>query len=251
MRLDPFSLAKGNRSRYFSIGPWKCFLDARAGFTRRISSKDKNPIKKNEDSVLTSAGFTLPRYKVSQVHGKSVFVVKKKNGASHVEADALVTSHRNMPLVLYYADCVPVYFFDPSTWSVGVAHAGWRGTAAGVCREVVRTMMKTYGTNPRHLLAVIGPSIKHCCYDVREDVFSVFKKTLPEKMFKKIFKKKTHTQWWCNLAAANKEILLSERLNEKNILVSARCTSCEAENFYSYRRDHGKTGRMMAFIGLL
>lgn len=251
MKQDPFSLTKGGRSRCFSIGHWERFLDVRAGFTRRLTTKDKSLIMESELSVLSSAGFSSPPYTISQVHGKHVDVVEKENMRAHFNADALVTSQRGVPLALHYADCVPVYFFDPATFSVGVAHAGWRGTALHICREVIHVMKNTYGTHSQHMLAAVGPSIKPCCYEVRGAVYSAFENVFSKKALNKIFKRKSRESWMCDLCAANKEILMSSGVPEKNILLSARCTYCETKNFYSYRRDRGKTGRMMAFIGLL
>ncbi len=252
IKEDPFFLSKGNRSFYFTLRAWECFLDVHAGFTKRVPfSKDRNLITAREAQSLAQSGFTVSQRKISQVHGKTVAVIEKRNGKKIIEADALITSRRGIPLTLHYADCVPVYFFDPVNFCVGIAHAGWRGTALEICREVVRAMSRSYGTNPRHLLAAIGPSIKPCCYEVREDVVSAFKNVFPWKLMRKIFKKKTQKHWMCDLSTANKLVLQSAGVHEKNIAMSQRCTYCDKKNFYSYRRDDGKTGRMMAFIGIV
>ncbi len=251
MIQEPFIPSGGSRSPHFSILPWGSFIDVRAGFTKRIASKSRTLLVKRERALLAREGFSNPGYSISQVHGNAVGVVRRPGGArKHFAADALVTSERNIPLLLHYADCVPVYFFDPASLCVGLAHAGWRGTALKVCGRVIETFAKVYGSDPRTVLAAVGPSIKPCCYEVREDVVHAFKKTFSSSSMRRIFRRSAASQWECDLAAANFLVLEEAGVPAKNIAVSMRCTFCERKNFYSYRRENGKTGRMMAFIGM-
>ena len=88
--------------------------------------------------------------------------------------DGLCTNEPGVTLVTYYADCVPLYFLDPVTRSVGLAHAGWRGTVAKIGAVMVEKMAREFGSNPKDIIAGIGPSIGPCCYEVDEPVANQF-----------------------------------------------------------------------------
>lgn len=106
-----------------------------------------------------------------QVHGKAVRVIASPEEAVPLSqpgtfpADALVTDVPGVCLTVFSADCIPVLFFDPVRRVVGAAHAGWRGTAAGIAYETARTMVEQYGCAPENLLAAIGPGISPCCFE--------------------------------------------------------------------------------------
>ena len=86
------------------------------------------------------------------------------------DVDALITNERAVPLMLRYADCVPVLCYDPVRRAVGVIHAGWRGTVKKIVTRTVQAMVREYGTRPADLVACIGPAVGPCCYNVGEIV---------------------------------------------------------------------------------
>ena len=88
--------------------------------------------------------------------------------------DGLLTDEPGVTLVTYYADCVPLYFLDPVHRAIGLAHAGWRGTVAGMGIKMVEAMAHKFGSRPEELLAAIGPSIGPCCYEVDQPVADAF-----------------------------------------------------------------------------
>ncbi|MDO9066744.1 MAG: peptidoglycan editing factor PgeF, partial [Chloroflexota bacterium] len=154
-------------------------------------------------------------------------------------------------LAMRFADCVPVLLCDPIHEAVGLAHAGWRGSAAGIASRTVRAMAQAFGTRPPDLLAGIGPSIGRCCYEVGHPVIQHFS---------------AHFPWWREVVAghtgrlhldlweANRRQLLDAGLPAEQIAVAGICTACHTEDFYSHRREHGQeagaTGRFTAVIGL-
>ncbi len=90
------------------------------------------------------------------------------------KADALITRKRGVALTMSTADCVPLLFYDPVTEAIGVAHAGWRGTARGIAAATVVAMGEQFGSRPADIRAGAGPSIGPCCYEVSEEVKQLF-----------------------------------------------------------------------------
>lgn len=189
-----------------------------------------------------------------QVHGCKVSVVTESDagrGASSFEdavpgVDALITNVPGPVLSLFYADCVPVYILDPVNRAIGLAHAGWRGTAARVASGTLQAMTQQFGTEPDKCLAAIGPSIGRCCYDVSFDVAMNVKEAVDDE---RVIARACHEQWRLDLKMANWVTLRRAGVKEKNIAVSDLCTVCRPEDFFSYRRD-GQTGRMAAIMEL-
>lgn len=185
-----------------------------------------------------------------QVHGSEIIVVstdKIGSGAFRqadaiAATDALITSERNAPLMLFFADCVPVMFADPETGAVGIAHAGWRGSVAGIAAKTVRRLVSEYSVKPQNLVAAIGPSIGPCCYEVDDVVYKQADKFLD------CFMPTTTGHWQLDLWRMNKKQLLDQGLLPENILCAETCTEHNKELFFSYRAEFGKTGRLAAVI---
>lgn len=189
-----------------------------------------------------------------QVHRSEVAVVKAEDasrGATKFEdsipnTDALITNAPGPVLSLFFADCVPVFILDPIRKAIGLAHAGWKGTALSIALKTVEAMQQEFGTNPSECLAAIGPSIGRCCYDVSPDVAeAVFTAAGDDRIIARACQDKMRL----DLKLANWFILRKSGIPEANIAVSELCTACEAEDFFSYRRD-GSTGRMAAVMAL-
>ncbi|MBU8786335.1 MULTISPECIES: peptidoglycan editing factor PgeF [Bacillus] len=163
--------------------------------------------------------------------------------------DGLYTNEKNLFLALCFADCVPVYFYDPVRSLAGVAHAGWKGTVKGIAGKMVETWVTREGSNPGDIQAVIGPSIGACCYTVDDRVINKVKQ-LPLQEVDKAFLPAEEGEYSLELKEVNRQLLIHAGIPDAQIKVSSLCTSCERSLFFSHRRDRGKTGRMMSFIGL-
>ena len=192
---------------------------------------------------------------LKQIHGTKVIIlnnIRKNNGSVVYEkkcpiGDALITNIKKNPLVIMVADCYVIYFLDPLNKAIGIAHAGWRGTAENISGEVLKQMNKEYGTLSENCIIGISPGIGRCCFEVDEDVFKEFKKAgfdLPE------FLEKKDNKWHIDLLKINLYLLKKNKVKEENISYSTLCTSCNKELFYSYRREKGNTGRMAGAIML-
>ncbi len=184
-----------------------------------------------------------------QTHSASIRVITEADAGKGIsresefnDVDGLVTNCCNLPLVVYYADCVPVLMADTDAGIIAAVHSGWRGTVAEITANAVRIMTEVFGATVGNIKAVIGPSIGPCCFETGPEVACEFDENLVEDCKNGKFK--------VDLWAANKNILLKSGLAEENIEVSELCTICNSDILYSYRTHKDKTGRMGAFISL-
>jgi polyphenol oxidase len=186
--------------------------------------------------------------------------------------DGLVTSHPGILLAVLTADCLPVILADAKRRTVGVFHAGWRGTVKRIVEKGVGEMRKQFGTRPGDLKAAIGPGIRSCCYQVGTEVRDAFHSqfTYACDLFRET--KETdeihekypllfltarapgHSQLpkqiFLDLAEANRRQLLDAGVPAKNISEVILCTACRTDILFSHRAEHGNTGRMMAVAGI-
>ncbi|MDI3311225.1 MAG: peptidoglycan editing factor PgeF [Thermoanaerobacterium sp.] len=191
----------------------------------------------------------------NQVHSDGIKIVneidKGKNfGKSDIkDADALMTNISGIPIVTFHADCTPLYFLDPVRNVIALAHAGWRGTVKEIGPKTVETMVNAFGSDKKDILAAIGPAIGVCCYEVGKDVVNEVSKL--NVNLDEVLLDKGNGKWMLNLEMTNYYELVNCGIKDENITLSGLCTSCNADEFYSYRRDKGKTGSMAAFMELI
>ena len=175
-----------------------------------------------------------------QVHGATV-VEAPWDGAP--EADASVASARGLILGIQTADCLPVLLVDPRRQAVAAAHAGWRGTAAGVAARAVESLVAR-GSRPRDVVAAIGPGIGPCCYEVGEE-----RREAMGPSAAPFFRPGPNGRPHLDLRAANAFQLEAAGLPPAAIHHVADCTRCRADLYHSYRRDGRAAGRMVSFVG--
>jgi YfiH family protein len=155
--------------------------------------------------------------------------------------DAVVSDVPGLNFLLTFADCVPLLFHDPVRDVVGVAHAGWRGTAASIGPRVVTTMASTFGSSPSDIRAAIGPSIGACCYPVGAHVVERFHALGSDPVLRP---DGVHLDLW----ATNERQLRSAGV--EHVEVASVCTSCNRSDFFSHRGEQGRTGRFALCAGL-
>lgn len=199
-----------------------------------------------------------------QVHGKEVQVVTASlRGAGRLtredalpSKDGFVTNVPGIVLHALFADCVPLYFYDPVKKAAGLAHAGWKGTVLQIGQTMVETMSAAYGTKPRDIIAAIGPSIGACCYEVDETVTAPVHKLLDRLGVSEtitgqsIINYKSDGKAMLSLQQLNRQIMIKAGILPSHIEISNLCTSCRTDLFFSHRQEEGQTGRMAAWIGL-
>lgn len=162
------------------------------------------------------------------------------------KVDGFITNIIGIPLITYYADCVPLLFLDPVKKVIGNSHAGWRGTVKKIGAKTVHKMITEFGSDPKDILVGVGPSIGPCCFETGPDVVEEFKVNFGDECY--INK---NGKYYINLWDANINQLQNAGVSSDNIFTSNICTMCNMDYFFSYRGEGGKTGRMGAVIQLV
>lgn len=167
------------------------------------------------------------------------------------DVDGLVTNVPGLTLSTLYADCVPLYFYDPEHQAIGLSHSGWKGTANRMGAATVRKMQACFGTDPTKLIAAIGPSICADCYEVSEDVAEAFRKAFDAEDLKAfLFPGRAPGKYQLDLWEANRRILIAAGIPEERISVTDICTKCNSELLYSHRVMGPERGIQAALFGL-
>lgn len=206
-------------------------------------------VAENIHKVLESIGFSESRLaQIHQVHSAQVIKIEEPeiDKSRLIPGDAMITDITDLLMLMRFADCVPIYIYDPVNHAAALAHAGWKGTVQGVARETVRALEKEYGSNPKDLLAGIGPSIGPDHYQIGADVIQEVKNAYGDTWSKVM--NFDHDGVKLNLWRAN-EIAL-EYAGVENIEIAGICTACETGNWFSHRAEKGKTGRFAAVLAL-
>ena len=219
---------------------------------------DPENLAENYRRFARSAGFSLSSAAiVSYCHGAGIEVATQNErgwgfpGAPRFpECDGFVTADPGVTLITLHADCMPVFLFDPVQKAGGLVHAGWKGASLRIGKKAVLRMVSEFGCKSGDILAGIGPSICQACFEVDEDVFSVFERAFPDvecTIFDET-RQKYLIDLWKVMAAQ-----LSEAgIEPEHIQICGQCTCCQ-EGYFSYRRDKklfGGTGAMAAYLRL-
>lgn len=168
----------------------------------------------------------------------------------YTDVDGLITNEPEVMLVTFYADCVPIYMVDMKNRAIGLCHSGWRGTVGKISQEMLKTMKEAYGTEPKDVIAAIGPSICQDCYEVSEDVVEQFAAVMGENPLSEIAYRKDNGKYQLDLWRAN-ELWLEEAGVPKNqIQTTDICTCCNETGLYSHRASQGRRGSLAAFMEL-
>ncbi|WP_078434420.1 peptidoglycan editing factor PgeF [Metabacillus halosaccharovorans] len=215
-------------------------------------------VRENREVLAMSLSFPIRKWVFAeQVHSNRIMKVNKSScgkGRLNYEdglaaCDGVYTTEKGVMLSLCFADCVPLYFIAPKHSLIGLAHAGWKGTVKDIAGEMVRKWRLNEGIDADDIYVAIGPSIGDCCYVVDDRVISSIDKRVLD--YKPIpYKPLANGKYQLDLKLLNEYYLRNAGILKENVLVSDLCTSCEKELFFSHRRDNGKTGRMLSFIGI-
>ena len=210
------------------------------GFERRrpsAPSESREETRRRVAAALREQGRLLS---LQQVHGALVAEAPFEGTPT---ADAALATAPGLILGIETADCLPVLLVDPGRRFVAAAHAGWRGTAAGVAGHAVGALV-AHGSRPQDLLAALGPAIGPCCYEVGEEVRQAFG---PERAA--FFHPGPRERPHLDVRAANRAALERAGIPRERIHSVDECTSCRGDLYYSYRRDGADAGRMISFVG--
>ncbi len=208
------------------------------GFGQRVGpeTEGREETRARMTTALRHAGHL---HLLRQVHGRTV---QRAPWAGLPDGDAAVADAPGLLLGIETADCLPVLIVDPQRQAVAAAHAGWRGTVAGVAAAAVVELVAG-GSRAEDLLAAFGPAIGPCCYEVGEELRVAFPGG--DAFFTRAPSGRSHL----DVRQANLAQLETAGLDPKHIHSVEHCTRCRPDLYYSYRRDGARGGRMVSFIG--
>jgi len=205
---------------------------------------DKAHVEENL-TILCQKSEIQPPHQVQQVHGAKALYCTGKGQMHDVEADILLATDKGVSLAVRTADCLPMLLVDPQAKVIAAVHAGWRGTVAKAAAIAVREMC-LLGAAPERILASLGACIGSCCFAINDDVGNQLSGSCGEDV--------VHSQdgkLYADLAMTNRLQLMHEGVQASHIESMGACTCCSlAPLFFSYRREHGQTGRQLAIISL-
>ena len=249
---------------HVKVPQWEQYEGLRHGFMGRRGGKSAGPyaglnasyrvgddpkiVSQNVCDVKLAAGIHDGRVvTMQQVHGDRIVEVNDKKLKEAGEADGMVTAEPDIFLAVLTADCVPLLFVAPKQKLVAAVHAGWRGTLAGIADKTVRLFKSKYNVEPSDLEVALGPSIGVCCYEVKDDVTVPLMKRWGSLTTPSIFVREGKS--FVHLRRLNRDILRASGVPGNQLFQVGPCTSCAAEEFFSYRRERSETGRQMSLIG--
>ncbi len=231
------------------------------GFSTRIGGVSRGPfeslnlgyihderalVDENYARFYRAAGIVSPhKVRTLQQHGATVFEVTAQHGANDWQQgieggiDALICNTPGVAILSFHADCTPLFFLDPIRKAIGLAHAGWRGSALEIAKKTVAAMAERFGSNPSDLLCGIGPAIGPCCYEVDAPVIEAFSRILPKG---EVLRPARPGHSMLDLPRANRLQLLEAGVEARNITQSGVCTHCAHERFFSHRRLGARRG---------
>ncbi|HMQ61112.1 MAG TPA: peptidoglycan editing factor PgeF [Flavilitoribacter sp.] len=227
--------AESTRKRGFSLPPYDTL---NLGL---YTSDNPETVKQNRASFFGALGFNEDQAAgAHQVHGDRIKVVEAPGQSEGY--DALITDRAGILLTITVADCAPVLILDPVRGAIGAAHAGWRGTVAGIAGKTLGKMKEVFRSRPEDCLVYIGTCIDVCCFEVGDEVAAHFTD------HQRKWNEKTGKYHVDNKAALRDQLRESGIL-PANIEISPYCTFDRTE-YFSHRRDKGLTGRMLGVIGM-
>jgi YfiH family protein len=284
--MEPFvssDYAKG--PSLFLLPKW---MESRKGLTAGFSSRlggvsaapweslncglhvgdDAASVVRNRERLAKSLGWPFEAWTCAeQVHGTRVYRVtvgdrgkgRMTRESSVGEADALMTSEKGVLLTSFYADCVPLYFLEPELGVIALAHAGWKGTVGQIALRTVEAMCDEYGCDAANIRGAVGPSIGICCYEVAGTALEQVQALVRELESSSggtlsaetpIIEPTSEGKARINLKEMNRQIMIKAGILPMNIEMSEWCTGCSTDVFFSHRKEGGKTGRMVSWIGM-
>jgi hypothetical protein len=275
MKIGNFKLNKKEDLMYLTIPTFEKFNNLFHLFTTRIpnnfdlGTNTKTPLEKiyqNYEHLAKVFNLNIHDFVLSnQIHGDNVLVIDESYKSNNFlfnrtvkNADALITNKKNIVLITLYADCTPIYFFDPNKKVIGLAHSGWKGTIKKIAEKTVKKMMNIYNSNPEDILVALGPSIGPNSFEVREDVEKIFEDTFPNNLDiiktkndeKILDEKQLDKKYLIDIWKAIEYTLINSGIKKENIINSNIDTYTNTDLFFSYRKE-GNTGRMAAIMALI
>ncbi len=216
-------------------------------------------VMENHRRLAEAVGYDHTKLVFSnQVHETRIYKATAKDAGKGItkesdiiEYDGLMTDVVGLPLITFYADCVPIYFYDPVNHVAAMNHSGWRGTVKNISSHMVSNLKKEYGVEPENLICAIGPSICKSCYEVSQDVVDEFEKAgYSHQETRDIITPKQGGKYLLDLHKANFYNLTGAGVRQENISITDICTCCNKDFLFSHRASGGRRGNLGAIMCL-
>lgn len=215
-------------------------------------------VMENHKRLAKAAGYDYRKLVFSdQVHKTDIYKVTKEDAGKGImrasdiiSIDGLVTNVPGIPLMTFYADCVPIYFYDPVNKVVAMNHSGWKGTVLNISSRMINTMIDDYGCSPNNIVCAIGPSICRDCYEVSSDVAVEFEAAYTKSEYNSMIINKNNGKYQLDLHKANYYNLINSGICDNNIAITDICTCCNPDLLFSHRASKGLRGNLGGFIML-
>lgn len=199
---------------------------------------DSNEASKNRRDWLAKDNILIKNIVIMQEVRENKIALVLDNSNNLIQGvDGLITLHKNVFLFGTFTDCLPVYFWSQPERFVGLMHAGWQGLSKGICESMIKRIRQVDVLKNKKIIVHIGPSIHPCCYEIQEDVASLFSSEIIERDDKLFF----DLPGYCASQL--------KKLGVKEISINISCTCC-SRKYFSHRRDGQKSGAMAAVIGM-
>ena len=193
-----------------------------------------------------------------QTHTTNVRVITEEDRGKGIlrpqdysDVDGMITNVPGIVLVTSYADCVPLYFVDPVRKAIGLSHSGWKGTVGHIGQKTVWKMHEVYGSEPKDIVAAIGPSICQSCYEVSDDVAEAFRANFTADEAADILLDKGNGKYQLDLWKAIGYVLTDAGILPEHLSVTDLCTACHPDLLWSHRKTNGQRGGLSAFLSLI
>ena len=224
-------------------------------FTR---GDDREHVLENHRRFARALGYDETKLVFSnQVHLTRFYKVTEEDCGKGItkesditEIDGLVTDQPGIPLITFYADCVPLFFYDPVKQVIAMAHSGWRGTVERIGGKMIAYMGTEYGSQPQDIICAIGPSICQNCYEVSEDVALHFLEVFGDSYGDSLLYRKENGKYQLNLHKACEITLLDAGVKKEHLDVTDLCTCCNPEFLFSHRASNGQRGNLAGVMML-
>lgn len=219
---------------------------------------DREKVMENHRRFAAATGYDEKRLVFSdQVHLTHFHKVSEEDCGKGIiresdikEIDGLVTNVPEIPLITFYADCVPLFFYDPVKKVIAMAHSGWKGTVERIGGKMISYMKAEYGCKSRDIVCAIAPSICQSCYEVSEDVALRFLEVFGEEHGSSLLYQKPDGKYQLNLHKACEITLLEAGILPKHLDITDLCTCCNPDFFFSHRASHGRRGNLAGVMML-
>ena len=219
------------------------------GLLKGMSKKQEEDVRENRENFFKMLGIGPERVVQARiVHGTKIRNVDAVPASGVIpRSDGLITNVPNIFLAIITADCFPLFLADSSKHAVGIAHVGWRGVRKYIVSEIVNALKNYFGTDPKNIKVFLGPGIRQCHFEVKEDVLDHF----TQEQYTPHIQIRAGVVY-INLAGIIKEQLLSCGISCDAIEEDTTCTYGNDLRYFSYRRNThtpGDHGQMISVIG--